>query len=124
MSPRTVVAGIALGRLVIGAALLAAPRKVVGPAWVGAEAERPATGVMLRAVGARDMALAIGTLATLKQGGSLTPWIVGGALADGADFVSTLAAGQALPPQARAGVGAVAGGAFGAQLGLLRALKD
>lgn len=123
MSPRTLVAGIALGRLILGAALLAAPRKVVGPGWVGSEADRPATGVLLRAVGARDIALAAGTLVALKDGSSLTPWVIGGALADGADFASTLAAGQAIPPQARAGVGAIAGGAFGAQLGLLKALK-
>ena len=123
MSPRTLVAGIALGRLVLGAALLAAPRKVVGPGWVGAEAERPAAGVLLRAVGARDVALAAGTLAALKGGSSLTPWVVGGAIADGADFTATLAAGQAIPPQGRAAVGALAGGALGAQIGLLRALK-
>ncbi len=62
MSPRTVVAGIALGRLALGAALVVAPRKVVGPGWIGAEAERPAAGTLLRAVGARDLAIAIGTL--------------------------------------------------------------
>jgi hypothetical protein len=123
MSPRTLVAGIALGRLVFGTVLLAAPRKVVGPGWVGAEADRPAAGVLLRAVGARDIALAVGTLAALKGRSSLTPWVVGGAIADGADFASTLAAGQAIPPQGRAAVGAVAGGALGAQIGLLRALK-
>ncbi|MBB4661440.1 hypothetical protein [Conexibacter arvalis] len=123
MSPRTLVAGIALGRLALGAALLAAPRKVVGPGWIGGEAERPAAGVLLRAVGARDLALAVGTLAALKQGSSLSPWIVGGALADGADFAATLAAGQAIPTQGRASVGLLAGGAFGAQLGLLRAVN-
>lgn len=122
MSPRTLVAGIALGRLALGAALLVAPRKVVGPGWIGAEAERPVPGVLLRAVGARDVALAAGTLLALKQGASLKPWVAGGALADGADFVSTLAAGQAIPPQGRAGVGLLAGGALGAQLGLLRAV--
>jgi hypothetical protein len=123
MSPRTLVAGIALGRLVLGAALVAAPQKVVGPGWIGAEAERPAAGVLLRAVGARDLAIALGTLAALRQGSSLTPWIAGAAVADGTDFAATLAAGQAIPPQGRAGVGALAGGAFGAQLGLLRALR-
>jgi len=122
MSPRTLVAGIALGRLALGAALLAAPRKVVGPGWIGADAQRPASGTLLRAVGARDVALAAGTLAALRQRSSLTPWIVGGALADGTDFAATLAAGQAIPPQGRAAVGLVAGVAFGAQLGLLRAV--
>lgn len=124
MSPRTLVAGIALGRLVIGTALMVAPRKVVGPGWIGSEAERPAAGILLRAVGARDVALALGALVALQQGSSLKPWVAAGALADGTDFFATLAAGQAIPPQARAGVGILAGGGFGAQLGLLRALDD
>ncbi|ADB53980.1 hypothetical protein Cwoe_5575 [Conexibacter woesei DSM 14684] len=122
MSPRTLVAGIALGRLALGAVLMAAPRKVVGPGWIGAEAERPAAGVLLRAVGARDVAIAAGTLLALRQGSALKPWVAAGAIADGTDFVATLAAGQAIPPQARAGVGVLAGGGFGSQLGLLRAL--
>jgi hypothetical protein len=123
MTPRTLVAGIALGRLALGTALVAAPKTVVGPGWIGAEAERPAAGVLLRAVGARDIALALGTLAALKNGSSLTPWIVGASIADGTDFFGTLAAGQAIPMQGRVGVGALAGGALGLQLGLLKALK-
>lgn len=123
MSPRTLVAGIALGRLALGAALVAAPRKVVGPGWIGAEAERPAAATLLRAVGARDIALAVGTLSALRSGSNLAPWIVGATIADGTDFAATLAAGSAIPPQGRAAVGGLAGGAFGAQLGLLKALK-
>lgn len=124
MTPRSLVAGIALGRLALGAALVAAPKQVVGPGWIGAEAERPAAGVLLRAVGARDIALALGTLLALKQGSSLKPWVVGASIADGTDFFATLAAGQAIPMQGRAGVGALAGGALGLQLGLLKALDS
>lgn len=122
MSPRTLVTGIALGRLVFGVALVAAPRTAVGQGWIGAEAQRPAAGVLLRAVGARDIALAVGTLIALKQGSSLKPWVLGGAIADGTDFVATLTAGQGIPLQGRASVGAIAGGALGAQLGLLKKL--
>jgi len=124
MSPRTLVAGIALGRLALGAALALAPRKVVGPGWIGAEAERPAAGTLLRAVGARDVALALGTLSALRAGSDLTAWVVGGALADGTDFAATLAAGSAIPVQGRAGVGLLAGGALGVQLGLLKTLES
>jgi hypothetical protein len=122
MGPRTLVTGIALGRLALGAALVVAPRSAVGSGWIGSEAERPAAGVLLRAVGARDVAIALGTLIALKQGSSLRPWVLGGSIADGADFFATLAAGQAIPPAGRAGVGALAGGALGVQLGLLKAL--
>ncbi|MDO8210091.1 hypothetical protein [Conexibacter sp. CPCC 206217] len=122
MSPRTLVTGIALGRLAIGAALVVAPRKVFGPGWIGTEAERPPAGVLLRAVGARDVALGLGTLIALKQGSSLEPWVLGATIADGTDFFATLAAGQSIPAAGRAGVGALAGGSFGLQLGLLKAL--
>jgi hypothetical protein len=124
MSPRTLVTGIALGRLAIGAALVAAPRGPFGTGWIGAEAERPAAGVLLRAVGARDVAIALGTLISLQRGTSLKPWVLGAAIADGTDFVGTLAAGQGIPMAGRVGVGAIAGGALGMQLGLLKALDD
>jgi hypothetical protein len=117
------VAGIALGRLALGTALLAAPKQVVGTGWVGDEAKRPAAAVLLRAVGARDVAIALGTLVALRKRTPLTLWIVGATLSDGTDFFATLGAGQALPASARAGVGAIAGSALGAQLGLLRALR-
>jgi hypothetical protein len=118
------VAGIALGRLALGGALLAAPRGIVGQGWVGEEARRPAAGVLMRAVGARDVALALGTLVALRNGSSLTPWVIGAMLSDGTDFAATLGAGQSLPASGRAAVGAIAGGAVGAQLGLLKALRD
>jgi hypothetical protein len=121
VSSRTVISAIALGRLGLGAALLLAPAKVVGAGWVGEqEAAKPTTTLLLRAVGARDMALAIGTLMALRQGGALKPWVIGGALADGTDCVATTIAGGAVPAQGRAGVAALGGGALVAQLALLR----
>lgn len=123
MSTRTLVGGIALGRLLLGGALLLAPRSVVGPGWVGDEAGRPAAGVLLRAVGARDVGLALGTLAALRSGAPLTPWVAAGALADGTDLAATVGAGAAVPASARAAVGAIAGGAFGVQMALLRTLR-
>jgi hypothetical protein len=122
MGPRTLVTGIALGRLAIGAALVAAPRKAFGPGWIGEEAQRPPAAALLRAVGARDVALGLGTLIALRNSSSLKAWVLAGTIADGTDFFATLAAGQAIPPAGRMGVGAVAGGALGAQLGLLKAL--
>jgi hypothetical protein len=120
MSTRTQIMALALGRLAIGAALVVAPRSPVGSGWVGDDAERPSASLLMRAVGARDVALALGTLATLRQGGALRPWLIGASLADATDLVATLAAGKAVPAQGRAGIAVLASGALVQQLAIAR----
>lgn len=120
MNARTMISTIALGRLGLGAAMLVAPDKAVGAGWIGREAARPLSSLMIRAVGARDVGLAIGTLITLRQGGPLKPWLIGASIADATDCVATTLAGSAVPPQGRVAVGALGGGALVAQLALLR----
>lgn len=121
LSKRAQIVILALGRLVLGGALLAAPRAAVGASWVGSEeARKPATGLLLRAVGARDIALALGALSALRGGDRLRPWLIGGALADATDFAATLSAGKAVPKQGRIAVALVAGTAAIQQLLLAR----
>jgi hypothetical protein len=123
MSPRRLLATIALGRLAFGVLLTAKPETTVGPGWVGAEeAERPATTLLFRSVGARDMALALGTLGALRQGSRLRPWLLGAILADAVDLGATFAAGRAIPAQGKASIALFAGGAIGAQVRLTRQL--
>ena len=122
MSPRTLLASLALGRLALGAALIAKPSSPVGSGWVGAEAERPATAMLFRSVGARDMALALGTLGALRQGSRLRPWLLGATLADAVDLVATFAAGRVIPAQGKASIAVLAGGAIAGQLTLTRQL--
>lgn len=120
MRPRTLIAGLALGRLAIGAALAAKPEGAFGAGWVGERtARKPAPTLLLRAVGARDAAVALGTLATLRVGGPLRPWLLAATLADVTDLLATFAAGDAVPVQGRVGVGVLAAGAAGAQLALV-----
>jgi hypothetical protein len=120
---RTVAAGLNLGRAVVGAALLAAPTRA-GAAWVGPEAALPSTGVMTRAMGARDLGLGLGTLAALR-GGDARGWLLAGVLADAADLGATLAAGRALPPAGRNGAAVVAASAVAGGLALVvRGLRD
>ncbi|MGB2711524.1 MAG: hypothetical protein WBC33_08395 [Conexibacter sp.] len=121
MSPRTVLMSLALGRLAIGAALTAKPQSEVGAGWVGSdEARRPATALLFRSVGARDMALALGTLAAMRDGGRLRPWLLGATLADVVDLTSTLGAGKAIPARGRVSLALLAGSAIVAQLALTR----
>jgi hypothetical protein len=119
---RTVATGISLGRALIGAALVATPAKA-SEGWIGPEADLPATQVVARACGVRDLAIALGTIAALRGGGDVKPWLVAGVVSDAVDLAATLAAGKALPPTGRVGVPVMAGGAVVAGTALLRALR-
>lgn len=112
LGKNTDIALLGLGRLAIGAALVAAPRTQIGTGWIGEDAKRPTAAAILRGLGARDIALAAGLLATHRRGGALKPWLIGAAFADATDLAATLAAGKAIPVQGRVAIAALAG--FGA----------
>lgn len=120
MNLRTAVTGLAAGRLAIGAGLVAKPQSQLGTGWIGEDAKRPTAAVLTRAVGARDMALALGTLATQRAGGPLRPWLLCATLADATDLVATFAAGKAVPARSKALIALLAGGAVAQQLALAR----
>jgi hypothetical protein len=115
MDPRTIARLIALGRVAIGATLMAAPA-AVGEPWIGRPGRRRGVQVVLMAVGARDLALGLGTAWALGGGEPARAWLLAGVAADAADLVATVRHRDAIPPAAAAGVGIVAGGA--AALGL------
>ncbi|MGQ0842650.1 MAG: hypothetical protein ACT4QF_00810 [Sporichthyaceae bacterium] len=118
-SPRTIGAGIALGRVVLGAAAIAKPALPAKP-WIGAgPAAEPGVQVFARALGGRDIAL--GVLA-LASGGRTRRLAVGlGAMADAVDMSATLLHWKDLPPRDRWGILAVTAGAAG--LGTWAALR-
>jgi len=119
MNPRTLLTTLAAGRLAIGALLVARPHGPVGAGWVGGEeAGRPSTGMLFRAVGGRDMALALGTLAAQRNGSPLKPWLLGATLADSVDLISTFAAGRSIPKAGKAAIALLAGGAIVQQLAI------
>jgi hypothetical protein len=119
---RTAATGFALGRLLIGTALVAAPAKA-SEGWIGPEADLPTTQVVTRALGIRDLAIAAGTLAAVRGEADPARWLVAGVASDAVDLGATLVAGDALPPTGRYGVAAVAAGAVVGGLVLLRALR-
>jgi hypothetical protein len=123
MSPRTLLTTLAVGRLAIGALLVVKPHGQVGAGWIGEEATRPTSVLLFRSVGARDMALALGTLAAQRSGGPLKPWLLGATLADAVDLVATFAAGRAVPAKGRAAIALLAGGAIAQQLALARRVE-
>jgi hypothetical protein len=109
MDARTLARQQALGRVVVGAGFTLAPG-LAGNGWFGGDAHRPATQVAIRALGARDLAIGLGTAYTTGQGYGARPWLLAGILADATDLAATLKARDELTPFAVALVGAVAGG--------------
>lgn len=91
-----------------GLGLIAAPAKVAS-GWIGGDAGRSASKVAVRGLGARDLALAGGTVAAALDGSALRPWLAGAIACDLSDIGATIAAGDALPKRALPGTIALAG---------------
>jgi hypothetical protein len=103
--------------------MLVAPG-LAGRSWIGGDALRPATKLVIRAFGGRDLALGLGVAIALDRGAPVRGWLEGSALADVADFVATLLAGDSIPAGARKGVAVLAAGSALTAIGLSRALDQ
>lgn len=116
-SPLALSTLMAAGRIGAGVALSAAPA-ATGCPWLGAAAETAGGGVAVRALGARDLALGVLTMASLagRLGSSSTAATLVAACGccDVADGVALLAARRELPALGAAtGVFAFGSGLFG-----------
>jgi len=114
LSPRRGTWLIALGRLAIGVAVLAAPEKAMSH-WLGEDNARVG-GVrdLGRGLAARDIGLALATLQTLDDP-VVGPRIQAAcALADGVDALATIIERDSLPTVGVIGTVLVAGGASAA----------
>jgi hypothetical protein len=96
-------------RIAYGAALIAAPGRTTLK-WLGKDAERPAAGVALRALGAREIVLHGGAIAAALSGAPVKPWLVASIGGDCSDIAATAAASKHLPDGAAVKTLAVAGG--------------
>ena len=103
---------LAAGRTLFGVACLVAPQLAEG--WIGKGARNPGARVIIRAFGARDAALGIGTTASIHDAKQLRRWLIVSSGCDAVDFVATLA-GPRSP--ARNAVLALAAGATVTGLG-------
>lgn len=109
MTARTLARIQAAGRLAAGGGLAFAPGVVAG-AWAGAAADRRDGQLLAIGLGARDVAIALGTLDALRSRRGAAAWLRAGVLADASDLVATLRARDMLPPLAVPAVVAIAGG--------------
>ena len=97
MDLRRLATGLALNRCAFGLGYLIAPERT-GRGWIDRAAAQPATQVMIRGLGARDLALALGALWALREPNrSSRAWFAAHAVADAADLAATLAAARDLP---------------------------
>ncbi len=102
------IRAFAFARIAFGAGLIGAPEKV-GGAWIGDDAARDPVKIAIRGLGARDIALSAGALAFAGDGDRVRPWLLATAACDCVDVAATLAGGERLPENARAGTVALAG---------------
>jgi hypothetical protein len=99
MDDATVAMSLARGRMAIGAAAVLAPRlaaRVMG----GRSGSDGIAPLLARMLGARDIALGLGTVIALDRGKPVRGWLEGSALSDTADFVACLLARENMPPGA------------------------
>lgn len=114
-------AAYAVARLGYSAGLIFTPERLATP-WLGDGAATTSTTIALRGLAGRDVALAAGVLAATFTRRDPRAWLLLCALGDVADLAATLAApSDELPPNARRGTVALAGGS--ALLGLALARR-
>jgi hypothetical protein len=122
MEPQSIARLQALGRIGIGAALVAAPERVLA-GWIGSDASRSGPQVIGAALGIRDLAIGAGVAGALWRGDGARAWLRAGTASDLVDFAATVRAREDLPMLGVVGVGIIAAGS--AALGVwLQAVLD
>jgi hypothetical protein len=96
MEPRQAARMMSIGRVAIGAALMAAPGLATST-WIGKRGLTPGADVFARALGARDLGIGVAVLAALGGQGSLRVSLAAGVLADTTDLLATIAQRDGLP---------------------------
>jgi hypothetical protein len=119
--PETMAGQLAVGRVVLAAAFLAAPVPALRLAGADTATARRVSW-LTRMMAVRDAALAVGALAANRRGDP-RPWLVGGAVADAVDAV--VIAGALKQGRLRGIVPtlAVPGGGLAAAAGIITVLR-
>jgi hypothetical protein len=86
---RQLVRSVAAGRVVVGLAMLVAPRTTARN-WAGPGAAERSVALLTRALGAREVALGGGTILALERGEPARRWVLAGVLSDAVDAVAAL----------------------------------
>ena len=99
MDDAALAMSVARGRIAIGLAAVVSPRLATR---VMSRRRAPAgvAPLFARMLGARDVALGLGTVIALDRGAPVRGWLEGSALADAADCVAALLARDEMSPMA------------------------
>jgi hypothetical protein len=97
LSTRALGTALACNRILFGIGFLVAPGRAAR-SWIGKPAGTAGGQVMVRATGARDLALGAGALAALRADADARPWFGAHLVSDGVDFAATWAARNELGP--------------------------
>ena len=97
----------AVGRTMIGAALIVAPRAATA-GWIGKDAHRAPVTALARGLGVRDSVLGLGVLRTLGDPDAAKPWLAACVVGYAVDLGATLAVRDQLPKQGAVAVSAIA----------------
>jgi len=103
VNPKKMARQVAATRIVFGIAFMALPDRT-GRVWIGRDADRPAVRLLTQAIGARDLAMGIGALVAMSRDAPARGWFTAISLTDALDFACGVAAGDRIPPSARASV--------------------
>lgn len=115
MNARKILAAVAAGRLLFALWMLVSPARVGGQ-WLGRGATGAESATFVRAVGGRDLAYALGSLAAVRSGADPKPWLAAASVVDGTDAVATLAA-EGVPRKTRLMSASVALGTVAVSVG-------
>jgi hypothetical protein len=96
MEPQTLARLLAVARIGIGAALMVAPDRVLGP-WLGKDGRTEGARVLGQAMGIRDLVVGAGQLGALVRGDGARPWLRAGAACDLVDLAATVRAREHIP---------------------------
>ena len=77
-------------RILVGLGLFFSPR-LSGRVWTGEDPREMTSRLGVRGMGARDIAIGLGTLIALERGAPVRGWLEAGVLSDSMDAVGTLA---------------------------------
>ena len=121
MDPRLTARAIGAGRVVLGVALVGAPR--LARPWLGKAAEREDVGVAMRALGVRDVVLGGLALHTASRPQVAARMAATGIIVDGVDLAATVVARRSVPVVGVALIALLAGGAIAGQAMAWRAFR-
>jgi hypothetical protein len=108
VSVRALGTALACNRILFGIGFVLAPERAAR-SWIGPPAGTAGGRVMVRATGARDLALGAGALSTLRADADARPWFAAHLVSDAVDLAATWAARDELGPWRTAYALAVAG---------------